>query len=169
MMKRVYDYFVQYYRNLSLQPSLEEVEQGIYSYLDTIELIDYIANDDDHQRIAERELARFKLMPYETFVLFFKNFSAREKAHEIVNECRFLAMNRVVSKDIISEEVYKNKMEAFYQSISCIAIEQQYSEWIRELTLTIKSSLDFAIGKTNDIPEDIIELSKIIAKTKGEI
>lgn len=168
-MKRVYDYFIQYYKNLSMLPPSEDVERGIYSYLDSIELIDYIADDQDHERIAHRELARFKLMPYDAFVMFFKNFSLRESVLEIVNECKFLAVNRLSTATKISEETYKNKMENFYQRISDIAAEQQYGEWIKEITFVVASSLDFAYGKTNDVPEDIVELFKIIAKTKGEV
>lgn len=167
-MKKTYDYFIEYYEAISSDDDYSsDVEVGIFAYLDSIELIDYKADDDAHEKIARRELARFKLMPLGTFVIFFENFNIREKLMVVLKESRLLALQRLTFEKTITEEIYRTEMARFYSIAESIASDSRYSGWLKNVSRKVAEHLRFAMGTTERIPDGFKEFIQYSQETEG--
>lgn len=154
-MKTVCDYFLEYYKAMAASAgSSEPVSAGIHAYLASIGLDGECENSE---RAAYRELARFRLMPLETFEAFFRSFEQREKVQALVKDCLLLARARYTTGECIAQEEYMAKMGLFYSLVTPLASDKACSGWISDESGTIEAYLKYASGKSDAVPAALRE------------
>lgn len=156
-MSTVYDAFLEYYHQIKTNHNdPAPVEAGIASYLESIGILPH-THFPDAEKIAHRELLRFKLMPEKTFVAFFENYATRNNIVQFVRETELLAINRSVKDKMISQEVYFNKLNTFYAISKELAADKRYTSWITSTLDEVTENLKYAAGLINTIPHKIAE------------
>lgn len=157
-MKTVYDIFIEYYTSIRQSlGSSQSVEKGIAAYLNSIGLLEDGTDEKSNTKIAQRELARFKIMPPHTFITFFENFELREQIMRVQKECRSIAISRVVSGKITDESVYKEKIDELYKHAAILASDKRYKGWLDEIIEDVTYCLKFAGGISDTIPDSVVE------------
>lgn len=156
-MKTVYEYFTVFASALLAERtdySKELLEQGIRAYLSEIGITGEPL--EGANRVARRELMRFKLMPPATFIAFFENYEQRLKIAQLVRECDLLAISRLRNDKTIDESVYNAKVNELYTLASGLSLDSRYRGWLDEVTQNAMISLKFAHGISNEISENVI-------------
>ena len=168
-MKTVYDHFVEHYGHLAASAALSPaVERGISAYLTAAGLMDVDEDESMQQRIAQRELARFRLMPLQTFTAFFETFEAREQIEQLLRECRGLAMERLRFDKTISEALYREKINAFYERAAVFAADSRYTGWLNEKTEEVSLLLKYAAGASEVLPASVLEALKLMKQDEED-
>lgn len=157
-MKSVYDFFIEYFMSIR-QPSedSQKVEAGIAAYLNSVGLLKNDVDESRSKKIAQRELARFKLMPLHTFIAFFENFELREQIQQIEKECKAMAINRADSGKKADQSFYQDKIDQLYGYATSLASDKRYKGWLDEITREITECLKFAVGISDEMPDSIAE------------
>jgi len=155
-MKTVYDYFIDFTNSLLKENSNynnQKLRNGIKEYLLELDICD---NTENAEKIAERELIRFRDMTPQTFIAFFETFSVRTRIIQLAKECELLAVLRIQEDKKTSKEIYDEKLNTFYNLAAEIVGDRRYTSWLDDATECIISSLKFASGQTDEISEKII-------------
>lgn len=166
-MRNIYTYFVDYYKSiLGDSPYSLLVEQGIKDYLESIALWDVSMEEQESEKIAKREMARFKLMSLGAFSAFFETYLQRERILEIRNECKILAFQRATTGVTIDSNCYRQKFSCFYKESENLPTDKRYTGWIDDISKDISVLLRYAIGDTNYIPEEVAMLMQYSDETE---
>ena len=150
-MKTVYDYFVDYASEIlnsapaKLNP---RVLQGITDYLSEMDLL---SSEDEDGHFAAIEFTRFRLMKPQTLETFFEFYSTRSRIETIRKESELLALNRIHRGQTISNSVYHQKMNAFYEAATSLAADKRYSLWLERTENDIVLNLKYALGTSREI------------------
>lgn len=155
-MKTVYDHFIDFTNSLLKEQSNhddQKLRNGIMEYLLELDVCDITENAE---RIAERELIRFRGMTAQTFTAFFETFSIRTRIVQLVKESELLAVLRLQEGKTIQKEIYDGKLKSFYELAALIVSDRIYTAWLDDATECIIASLKFASGQTEEISEEII-------------
>lgn len=153
-METVYDLFIKYYSSIADQTN-PLVEQGIRSYLNAIAVADESVNAE---RIASRELRRFKLMPVERFEQFFELYPVRRKVEAIIENSRKYAYRRANDGIVLDETTVEKTMQSFYSEILDMVKKPYYKGWISDAKRELSDNLDYASGQTELIPITVYEM-----------
>lgn len=157
-MKTVYDIFVEYYTTIQKSSeNTQSVEHGIAAYLNSIGLLEDSSDEKSNSRIAQRELARFKVMPLDTFITFFENFELRDQINQIKRDCKLMAINRALTSKTIDQETYKKKIDELYKHATTFATDKRYKGWLDEIIKDITDCLKFAVGSLDVMPDSVTE------------
>ena len=155
-MKKVFDYFREYYESLFPDGTTnDEVLDGIRFFLDNAGI-----NPDEEnnaEKTAMREMGRFKLMPRESFEIFFRSYPARIKVEELRNRCETCAMDRAWNGNLLEVSQYDKMIQEFFDLTMPLLKEQELKSWIMQCEEESSGCLSYAAGKTEQMPESIEE------------
>lgn len=156
-MKTVYDHFLNYASSLLKEQDdacKKNVFLGIKAFLSEM---DMVAEEDPDGNIARRELVRFRMMPAETFVLFFDNYEVRSQILQFRRECELLAINRIKNNTTITMDAKSRKLREFYDLTAELALDKRYTSWIDDIAYLVQTDLAFATGKSNAISRELAD------------
>ena len=157
-MKKVYDYFCEYYGSLIPGDATEDdVLNGIQEYLESIGVENVPLDETEAERIAAREMGRFKLMPKEYFESFFRCYSAKQKVEALVLGCERNAMDRALNDHLLQQDECDQRIQCFFELTKPLLNEKSLKQWILECEETMSQCLTYASGKTDAMPEYIEE------------
>lgn len=150
-MRTVFEHFIEYYQGIRMPLECSaNVKAGIYDYLQSIGLAEI---RHDSEKIACRELTRFRLMPLETFEMFFANYQQRTQIEQLIKDCEILAIDRADSGRMISRENYIANMNRFYSLSAPFASKKNYAGWLNDKTGEIEQLLKYASGISDIVPD----------------
>lgn len=156
-MNTVYGSFLDYFHSImtgDYDPA--PVEKGIAEYLESIG-IDRDEHRPDAEKIANRELLRFRLMPEKTFVAFFENYSLRERIVRLLRETESMAVRRARDQVTIDQAEYSENLARFYAVSREIVQDKRYTVWIEDALQEVTENLKYAAGFTERIPDKAAE------------
>jgi hypothetical protein len=105
-------------------------------------------------------LIRFRGISPSEFVSFFSNYELRSKIEEFHRECSDLALNRLKTGATISEDQYKEKIQAYYQLATGLASDSRYSSWLSEIGREVSLDLKFSVNLSDVVSEAVVQLFK---------
>ena len=156
-MKTVYEHFLRFADSLLAEKGDEckkNVASGMKAFLAEMDICNEV---DPEGKISNRELLRFKMMPVDTFVAFFEYYEVRSRIVQFRRGCELLAVNRLKTGSLISNDAKARKLTEFYELVTELTLDKRYSSWIDDMATLVKTDLSFATGQSNVISRDIAE------------
>lgn len=152
-MKTVFNSFCEFYRSYPLETEDETVFSGIKSYLSSIGLDRSPESASEVDRIAKRELSRFKLMTQSAFESYFRYFSIREEIIALLKQSEYMVDNREKNDNFINESDYSYSMSTLYKLGTSLTDDQAHLRWFDKIAGQIRNNLRYALGHSELRPK----------------
>lgn len=159
-MNHVIDYFKEFAFSLlgkSFPSEYTDVVDGMKYYIKEHQLDEY----ENAEIASKRELVRFRGISPSDFVAFFSNYELRSKIEMFRRDCSNLALNRLSTGSVISEEQFKENFQAYYQLSADLASDPRYSSWLSRIGKDISIDLRFAANLSDVVSEEVVNIFRI--------
>lgn len=159
-MKQVIDYFKEFACSLlgqNFDSEYPDVVAGIQYYIDEYQLDDY----QNPENVSKRGLIRFRGISANDFIEFFSDYELRSKLEMFRRDSSNLALNRLSTGSIISEDQCKEKLQAYYTFAADLATDSRYSTWLSEIGKEISINLKFAANLSDVVSEGVAQLYRV--------
>lgn len=156
MEKSIFDYFCDFATALGIDPNDEQNHdcfEGIKDYLTEIGIDNTTKTGAD--KIARRELLRFKYINHDSFKQFFDHYQDRSRLLTVLRTINLRAVSCIQSGVGCDPVEVGSLTEAFYSAAASLSTDGRYKGWLNERIDDVEMSLENLRGISNNVNADV--------------